>query len=403
MSAATDKAPPALHGLRVLDLTRVLAGPLCTMTLGDYGAEVIKVEPPGKGDDVRGWGPPFVANDAAYFLGFNRNKRSITLNLGTSEGNEVLAGLARKADVVIDNFKVGTLEKWGFTDAWFDANAPHAIRCSITGYGATGPKAGLPGYDFILQAESGLMSITGTQESGPIKYGVAVVDIVTGLLAVNSILMALQARQQTGRGQRIECSLYDSSLFMLSNVANNFLASGKEPGRYGNGHPNVVPYEDYPTADGRLVLACGNDGQFERVAKLLGHPEWLTDPRFAKVRDRVSNRKAMDEAVAAAFRTKPTAYWIGKLQEAGVPCGPINAVSEAVNDPHTISRDLVREVTHPSMGTYRQVGVPVKMSDTPAQLRRASPALGEHTDEVLAQELGYTAERIAALRGAGVI
>ncbi len=394
---------PALHGLRVLDLTRVLAGPLCTMTLGDYGAEVIKVEPPGKGDDVRGWGPPFVANDAAYFLGFNRNKRSITLNLGTPEGNEILAGLARKADVVIDNFKAGTLEKWGFTNEWFEAHAARAIRCSITGYGTTGPKAGLPGYDFILQAESGLMSITGTHESGPIKYGVAVVDIVTGLLAVNAILTALQARHRTGRGQRIECSLYDSALFMLSNVANNFLASGKEPGRYGNGHPNVVPYDDYPTADGRLVLACGNDGQFERVAKLLGHPEWLTDPRFAKVRDRVTNRKAMDEAVAAAFRTQPTAYWIETLHAAGVPCGPINAVSQAVADPHTSAREMVREVTHPAMGSYRQVGVPVKMSDTPSQLRRASPALGEHTDEVLAGELGYTAERIAALRAAGVI
>ncbi len=394
---------PALHGLRVLDLTRVLAGPLCTMTLGDYGAEVIKVEPPGKGDDVRGWGPPFVANDAAYFLGFNRNKRSITLNLGTPEGNEILAGLARKADVVIDNFKAGTLEKWGFTNEWFEANAARAIRCSVTGYGTTGPKAGLPGYDFILQAESGLMSITGTHESGPIKYGVAVVDIVTGLLAVNAILTALQARHRTGRGQRIECSLYDSALFMLSNVANNFLASGKEPGRYGNGHPNVVPYDDYPTADGRLVLACGNDGQFERVAKLLGHPEWLADPRFAKVRDRVTNRTAMDEAVAAAFRTQPTAYWIETLHAAGVPCGPINAVSQAVADPHTSAREMVREVTHPAMGSYRQVGVPVKMSDTPSQLRRASPALGEHTDEVLAGELGYTAERIAALRAAGVI
>lgn len=403
MTGQASNATPALHGIRVLDLTRVLAGPLCTMTLGDYGAEVIKVEPPGKGDDVRGWGPPFVANDAAYFLGFNRNKRSITLNLGTPAGNEILAGLARKADVVIDNFKVGTLEKWGFTNEWFEANAPRAIRCSITGYGTTGPKAGLPGYDFILQAESGLMSITGTQESGPIKYGVAVVDIVTGLLAVNSILMALQARHQTGRGQRIECSLYDSSLFMLSNVANNYLASGKEPGRFGNGHPNVVPYDDYPTADGRLVLACGNDGQFERVAKLLGHPEWLADPRFAKVRDRVTNRKAMDAEVAAAFKTKPTAYWIEQLHAAGVPCGPINAVSQAVNDPHTSAREMVREVTHPAMGSYRQVGVPVKMSDTPSQLRRAPPALGEHTDEVLANELGYTAERIAALRAAGVI
>jgi crotonobetainyl-CoA:carnitine CoA-transferase CaiB-like acyl-CoA transferase len=393
----------ALGGLRVLDMTRVLAGPMCTMLLGDYGAEVIKIEPPGKGDDVRGWGPPFVGHEAAYFLGFNRNKRSVTLNLDAAGGKAVLGALARKADVVIDNYKAGTLERWGFTNEWFEANAPRAIRCSITGYGTSGPKAGLPGYDFILQAESGLMSITGTRDGGPMKYGVAVVDMVTGLLAANAILTALHARQETGRGQRIECSLYDSSIFMLANVANNYLASGKEPGRFGNGHPNVVPYDDYPTADGRLVLACGNDAQFERVATLLGHPEWLGDPRFAKVRDRVAHRAAMDAAVSEAFRTQPTAYWIEQLQAAGVPCGPISSVSQAVDDLHTLAREMIRHVAHPAMGEYRQVGNPVKMSDTPAALRRAPPTLGEHTDEVLTNELGYTPGRIAALRASGVV
>ncbi|MFN0302804.1 MAG: CaiB/BaiF CoA transferase family protein [Burkholderiales bacterium] len=393
----------ALAGIRILDLTRVLAGPLCTMTLADYGADVIKVEPPGRGDDVRGWGPPFFGSDAAYFLGFNRNKRSITLDLAKPAGREILMALAKKADVVIDNFKTGTMEKWGFTNEWYEAHAPRAVRCSITGYGTTGPKAGLPGYDFILQAESGLMSITGDPEGRPMKYGVAVVDMMTGMLAANAILTALHARQRTGRGQAIEASLFDTSIFMLSNVANNFLAAGKEPRRFGNGHPNVVPYDDYPTADGRLVLACGNDGQFERVARILGNPEWLTDPRFAKVRDRVSNREAMDAAVSEAFRTQSTEHWIEQLRSAGVPCGPIATVAGAVNDPQTVARGLVRDIDHPAMGHYQIVGPAVRLSETPPSIRSAPPALGEHTDAVLADELGYTREEIGGLRASGVI
>ncbi len=397
------EAVTALAGIRILDLTRVLAGPLCTMTLADYGADVIKVEPPDRGDDVRGWGPPFFGSDAAYFLGFNRNKRSITLDLGKPAGREVLGALAKKADVVIDNFKTGTMEKWGFTNEWYEANAPQAVRCSITGYGTTGPKAGLPGYDFILQAESGLMSITGDPDGRPMKYGVAVVDMMTGMLAANAILTALHARHRTGRGQAIEASLFDTSIFMLANVANNFLAAGKEPRRFGNGHPNVVPYDDYPTSDGRLVLACGNDGQFERVARILGHPEWLTDPRFAKVRDRVSNREAMDAAVSEAFRTQSTEHWIEQLRSAGVPCGPIATVAGAVNDPQTVARGLVVDVEHPAMGHYRIVGPAVRLTDTPPTLRTAPPALGEHTDAVLAEELGYTREEIGGLRASGVI
>src|SRR5688572_3108255 len=253
-------AAGALAGTRVLDLTRILAGPLCTMMLGDMGADVIKVEPPA-GDDTRTWGPPFVGEEATYFLGLNRNKRSLTLNMAGARGKELLADLIRSSDVMVDNFKLGTLEKWGFTDAWFEEHAPRLVRCSITGYGATGPKAAQPGYDFILQAESGLMSICGDPDGEPMKYGVAIVDICTGMLACNTILAALQARTRTGRGQHVEVSLFDTSLAMLANVASNHLVSGRDARRFGNGHPNIVPYTAYPVADGMIAIAVGNDAQ----------------------------------------------------------------------------------------------------------------------------------------------
>ena len=270
----TDAANGPLAGTRVVDLTRILAGPLCTMMLGDMGAEVIKVEPPDKGDDTRGWGPPFVAGEAAYFLGVNRNKRSLTLNMAVPAGQKILAGLVEKADVLIDNFRIGTLEKWGFTDAWFAQHAPRLVRCSITGYGSTGPKAALPGYDFILQAESGLMSICGEPDGGPTKYGVAIVDVCTGMLASNSILAALNARHRTGKGQKVELSLYETSLAMLINVASNYLTAGRNAGRFGNGHPSIVPYTTYQAADAMIAIGIGNERQFGRIAEVLGHPEW---------------------------------------------------------------------------------------------------------------------------------
>src|SRR5215472_9978998 len=255
----------ALAGIRVVDLTRSLAGPLCAMMLGDMGAEIVKVEPPGSGDDTRTWGPPFVGGEAAYFLGANRNKRSLTLNLAAPAGQGVLRELVTRADVLVDNFKLGTLAKWGFTDAWFDANAPRLVRCQITGYGASGPKAQLPGYDFILQAESGLMSICGPEDGGPAKYGVAIVDVCTGMLACNAILAALNARHRTGKGQKVEVSLYESSLAMLVNVAANVLATGKGGGRFGNGRPSIVPYTTYAAADAMVALAVGNDTQFAKT------------------------------------------------------------------------------------------------------------------------------------------
>src|SRR5256885_12311703 len=278
-----------LAGIRVLDLTRILAGPLCTMMLGDMGADVIKVEPPETGDDTRAWGPPFLAGDAVYFLGVNRNKRSLTLNMAVPAGQKILAGLIEKADVLIDNFKLGTLERWGFTDACFERQAPRLVRCSITGYGTSGPKAALPGYDFILQAESGLMSICGPADGGPTKYGDAIVDVFTGMLACNSILAALNARARTGMGQKVELSLYESSLAMLVNVAANVLVTGKGGGRFGNGHPSIVPYTTYAAADAMMALAVGNDAQFAKAAGVLGHPEWAQDARFAANRARVEN------------------------------------------------------------------------------------------------------------------
>src|SRR2546421_7665133 len=323
----------ALSGTRVVDLTRILAGPLCTMMLGDMGADVIKVEPPGTGDDTRTWGPPFAEKESAYFLGINRNKRSITLNMGVKPGQEILAKLVAQCDVIVENFRLGTLEKWGFTDAWFEQHAPRLVRCSITGYGSTGPKAAQPGYDFILQAESGLMSICGEQDGGPTKYGVAIVDVCTGMLACNSILAALHARHRTGKGQKVEVSLYETSLAMLVNVASNVLVSGKGGSRFGNGHPSIVPYTTYRAADAMMALAVGNDSQFARTAEVLGHPEWADDPRFKANRARVENRAAIDGLVGEALARDNADNWLAKLKAAGVPCGKINSGAGAPDDP----------------------------------------------------------------------
>ncbi|HEU0290631.1 MAG TPA: CoA transferase [Burkholderiales bacterium] len=393
----------ALAGLRVLDLTRILAGPMCGQMLGDMGADVIKVEPPVTGDDTRTWGPPFVDGESAYFLGINRNKRSLTLNMASKAGQDILAQLVKKCDVLIENFKLGTLEKWGFGNEWLEKNAPRAIRCSITGYGSIGPDAALPGYDFILQAESGLMSICGEPDGTPTKYGVAIVDVVTGLYACNSILAALAARERTGRGQHVEVCLYDSGLAMLINVASNYLVTGKNARRFGNGHPNIVPYTTYPTDDGMIAVAVGNDTQFARFAEATGHPEWARDPRFAKNPDRVANRETLDDLIARALGNEKTAAWIEKLRSVGVPCGPINSVAQALTDPHTLAREMVCTVRHPKVGDLKMVGIPFRMNGTPATIRRAPPLLGEHTEEVLGGELGLSVERIAQLRAEKVI
>ncbi|MCC6780949.1 MAG: CoA transferase [Hyphomicrobiales bacterium] len=400
MSSSTEGA---LAGIRVVDLTRILAGPLCTMMLGDMGADIIKVEPPGKGDDTRSWGPPFVAGEAAYFLGINRNKRSLTLDMAVPAGQKILAGLIEKADVLIDNFRIGTLEKWGFNEAWFTQNAPRLVRCCITGYGTSGPKAALPGYDFILQAESGLMSICGEPGGVPTKYGVAIVDVCTGMLASNAILAALNARHRTGKGQKVELSLFETSLAMLINVAQNYLTAGRNGGRFGNGHPSIVPYTTYQAADAMMAVGIGNERQFARAAEVMGHPEWAQDPRFDSNRARVENRTVIDGLINIALAGDEAATWIDKLQAVGVPCGKINSVAEALEDPHTATRAMVETVEHPTVGTLKMLGIPFKFSDTTCTVRRPPPLVGEHSAEILAQELGYDTQAITALREQKVI
>lgn len=392
-----------LDGVKVLDLTRVLAGPLSTMLLGDLGADVIKIEQPGKGDDTRGWGPPFLNGESAYFMGLNRNKRSVTLNAQTEEGREILGRLLTDADVVIDNFRLGTLERWGFDDAWFAEHAPQAVRCSITGYGSTGPKAGEPGYDFILQAETGLMSITGEEDGEPMKIGVALVDVCTGLLAAISATSGLAQRNLTGRGQRFEVNLHDTGLAMLVNVASNFLVTGDAPRRYGNGHPNIVPYRTFHTSDGELAVAVGNDAQFAKLADVVGHPEWAQDPRFQRNAGRVENRELVDTMVDEALMTATRAHWTAALHAAGIPVGPINSVEEALTSPQTVGRGMVVDTEHPVTGALRLLGSPLRWGDSPAPVRYPPPLLGEHTEEVLGGLLGLDAERIAELRAAGVI
>jgi succinate---hydroxymethylglutarate CoA-transferase len=318
-------------------------------------------------------------------------------------GQKILAGLVEKADVLIDNFRLGTLPKWGFTDAWFDEHAPRLVRCSITGYGSSGPKAALPGYDFILQAESGLMSICGAPDGGPTKYGVAIVDVCTGMLACSSILAALNARQRTGKGQKVELSLYETSLVMLINVASNYLTAGRNGGRFGNGHPSIVPYTTYQAADGMMAIGIGNERQFARCAEVLGHPEWATDERFGSNRARVENRAAIDGLINEALASDDADAWLAKLMAVGIPCGKINSVAEALDDPHTAARDMIETVEHATIGSLRMLGIPFKFSETACSVRRPPPMLGQHSDEILSGELGLDAKAIAELREAKVI
>ena len=377
-----------LDGVRVLDLTRVLAGPLCTMMLGDMGADVVKIESPGRGDDTRAWGPPFVEGESAYYLGVNRNKRSVVLDINADGAKEQLGRLIREADIVVDNYKHGTLDRWGFGDDWFERKAPRAVRCSITGYGGSGPDASRPGYDFILQAESGLMSICGEQDGSPMKYGVAIVDICTGMLACNAILAALHARTETGKGQKAEVSLFETSLFMLANVASNYLIGGGRGARFGNGHPNIVPYTVYAASDASIAVAVGNDGQFARLAQIVDHPEWAEDPRFATNKDRVNNRDAIDTLINQALAKDTADNWLSRLLGEGIPCGRINSVAEALETEQAKARDMVETVEHPKAGLLRMLGTPFKFSKTPTSIRRAPPMLGADTEDVLANGFG---------------
>jgi crotonobetainyl-CoA:carnitine CoA-transferase CaiB-like acyl-CoA transferase len=392
-----------LAGIRVIDLSRILAGPFCAMNLGDMGADIIKVEQPGKGDDTRSWGPPFVGGEAAYFLGVNRNKKSLTLNLKEAEGREILKRLLKSADVVIDNFKVGTLESWGFTDDWRGSEAPHLVHCQITGYGGRGPRGDRPGYDFLLQAESGLMSITGDEDGEPMKLGVAIVDVCTGMYATMAILAALNARHATGLGQRIETSLYTTGVSLLINVAANHLASGRPARRFGNGHPNIVPYRTFEAEGAAIAVAVGNDTQFARLAACLGHPEWADDERFARNADRVGNRETIDGLIQEVIGTGTADHWIDVLLAADVPASRVNSVERALTDEQTIANDMVVEVDHPAAGALRMLGIPYRFSDTPAAVELAPPLLGADTDAILSQDLGLDAATIRRYRDAGIV
>lgn len=371
------------------------------MQLGDLGAEVIKVES-RSGDDTRYWGPPFQGTESAYYLGINRNKRSIVVDFSVAEGREVAAELMRKCDVLVENFRFGTLERWGFDEEWFDRHAPSLIRCSITGYGPTGPRRDSPGYDFILQAESGLMSICGESDGEPTKYGVAVVDLATGMFACIGILAALDARKRTGRGQRVDISLFESALSLLANVASNSLISGKDAERFGNGHPNIVPYRTFLVRDGYLALAVGNDQQFHRFAMSVGREDWITDPRFRTNQARVENRGLVDRGVGETLAERSVDDWLEHLRSIGIPCGRVNSVTTALADPHTAARGMVQTIEH-SLGAFRTLGIPLKFSGTPASIRHAPPLLGEHTGTVLGELLGLDADEIDRLRASGGI
>ncbi len=397
------EARAALADIRVLDLSRVLAGPFCTMLLADYGADVIKIEAPGRGDDTRQWGPPWAGGESAYFLAVNRNKRSLTLNLKHERGRHILYELVTRSDVFIENFKVGTARRLGIDYATLRELNPRLIYCSITGYGQTGPYRDRPGYDFVIQAEGGIMSITGPAGGEPHKVGVAIVDITAGLFAATAILAALHHRERTGEGQYIDIGLLDAQVGWLANVAQNYLVTGDVPKRYGNAHPNIVPYEVFPTADGYVAVGIGNDAQYRRFCEVAGRTDLWEDERFRTNPGRVEHRDELIPRLRELFRSRPTAAWLALLREAKIPAAPINDVAQVLNDPHVLARGMVQRVHHPTAGELKLVGPVAKLSATPATVRRPPPLLGEHTAEVLAELLDYDETTITNLRREGVI
>ncbi len=392
----------ALQNIRVLDMSRILAGPWAGQLPGDYGADVIKVERPGQGDDTRRWGPPWLGEASAYYLSTNRNKRSVTIDLSQPGGQKLTRELVNQADVLIENFKVGTLARYGLDpQALMDAN-PRLIICSISAFGQSGSRADEPGYDAMIQASAGLMSITGPPDDaaggGPQKVGVAIADIMAGMYAATAILAALQAREATGTGQHIDIPLYDSQVAWLANQAMNFLVGNKVPGRMGTAHPNLVPYQAFRTSDGNLMLAVGNDRQFAACMGCLGLAEFADDPNYATNSTRIENRGALVGAIQSRLETDTTAAWLGKLSDCGVPAGPINDLREVLTDAHAQERNLVRTLTDGAGDAVPTVANPVNFGNTPVSYRRAPPSLGEHTEEVLRDWLGYSADMIDTLR-----
>lgn len=398
-----ENGEQALSDIVVLDLTRVLAGPYGTMILGDFGAEIIKVEQPGHGDDTRQWGPPFNEHgDSAYFLSVNRNKKSMTLDLKQPEGRAILQAWVQRADVLIENFKVGTMDKLGLGYAQLRHLNPALIYCAITGYGQTGPYRRRPGYDAVIQAQGGIMSITGPADDEPFKVGVAIVDMTAGMYAVMAILAALHHRHRTGKGQFIDIALFDSQLGWLANVGSAYLTTSNPPTRHGNAHATIVPYQTFATADGGLMLAVGNDGQYAALCRVLQRPDLSTDARFGTNPARVNHRADLIPILSALFQTRPTHEWVEALLDVGVPCGPINDIPTALADPQAQARGMVQHLPHPAGGKVSMVGPVPKMSDTPPAIQSIPPALGQHTDELLRTLPGYDDAKIAELRAKGV-
>ncbi len=407
-----------LAGVRILDLTRVLAGPVATQLLGDLGADVVKVERPETGDDTRAWGPPYLKDaegndtgESAYYLSCNRNKRSLTVDLGKPAGRDLVQALAARADVLIENFKVGDMARFGLAYQDLAPSLPGLVYCSISGFGQSGPYAAQPGYDFMVQGLGGVMSITGEPDGAPMKVGVAVADVVCGLYAATAILAALRHRDvvvgrgETGGGQHIDLSLLDTQVAWLVNQGLNYLVSGRPPQRLGNAHPNIVPYQVFAAADGYLIVAVGNDGQFRRLMAALGAPGLAEDPAYATNAQRVRHRDTLVPILEALIRSKPAAHWLETLSANGVPCGPVNAIDQVFADPQVLARGMRITMDHPRAkgGEVALIGNPLQLSASPVTYRRPPPTLGEHTDAVLADWLGLSANEIATLREQGVL
>jgi crotonobetainyl-CoA:carnitine CoA-transferase CaiB-like acyl-CoA transferase len=406
--------PGALSHLRVLDLSRVLAGPWASQVLADLGAEVIKVERPGAGDETRAWGPPWLRDargaetaESAYFASANRGKKSVTVDLTRADGQAIVRRLAERSDVLLENFKVGALARHGLGYEDLAAANPGLVYCSITGFGQSGPYRSRPGYDFMIQAMGGLMSVTGEPDGvpggGPMKVGVAITDLLTGMYAATAVLAALAHRDRSGRGQWVDLALLDVQVAGLANQAEGFLASGRAPGRLGNAHPSIVPYQAFAARDGHVVIAVGNDGQFARLCEVAGRPELVRDPRFATNAARVAHRAELVEALRPLLAARATAEWIASLEAAGVPCGPINDLAQVFDDPQVRHRGLRVEAPHPVAGTVPMVASPIRLSATPVRHDVAPPRLGEHTREVLTGLLGMAEEEVVALEEKGVI
>ena len=394
MAAALDK-------IKVVDLTRTLAGPFCTMLMGDMGAEVIKVEEPTGGDETRKW-TPFVNGESTQFLTFNRNKRSLSVNLKEPEGLKIVQDLAADADVMIESFRARTLDRLGLGYEAIKKTNPGVVYCSISGYGRTGPMADMPGYDLLIQAYSGLMSLTGDPEGSPLRIGFSLVDLFTGMMAYGTILTALRQRDQTGKGQWVESALLDGQVAALSYHATGFMGTGVEPKRMGSGHPSLVPYQSFSASDGQFIIGCANQGLWERMCRAIGQDAMLDDPRYTTNTDRVEHRAECVGELSALFAQKTTAHWVDLIVEAGVPCGPINTVADVVSNPQVLARNMIAEVDHPNIPNLKFPGSPLKLTDSPATIRRVPPMLGQHNEEIL-EEAGYSPEKIADLKERGVL